>query len=119
MANSLDVITFRTQAREHLDWLRRQKIDDVPYPRSKALEDNRIARNAAIRMANEMDAETCSKQDMDGLPWSRMADIRCWQCNEVVPKVVVVGEDDDCDSGTARLCESCLRAALAALEAAQ
>lgn len=67
-----------------------------------------------------LDVETATAADvaraMGGAGW--VAPVTCNECREHSWSVVELGEEPDYDSATARICESCLRKALRALECA-
>jgi hypothetical protein len=66
-----------------------------------------------------IDVETATAADVEAIIGNRSWTIvpRCHGCGLGAELVVEVGEEPDYESSTATLCESCLRDALATLEA--
>jgi hypothetical protein len=44
------------------------------------------------------------------LPWKCL---KCDECNQIVPKIIQIGEDPDYRSATVEICEDCLFRAVA------
>jgi hypothetical protein len=68
---------------------------------------------------NALDSQTATAADVAKIignsSWVGPSD--CHECNQTVARTVQLGQEPNCESSTAQICENCLRKALALIAA--